>query len=518
MNLVVLPVALPMLTALAALAWGRPSRARRGFVAGSALVQFGVALALAGRAGAEGPQVLLLGNWSAPFGIVLAVDLLSAIMLALASFTLLAGIAYGCAELPASLEHPLRLPLLQFLAAGIQLSFCTGDLFNLFVAFEVMLVASYALLTLEADDWDIKQAFPYVAMNLVGSTLFLCAAGMAYALFGTLNFADMSERAAALAGDPRLTALVLLLVVVFALKAGLFPLYYWLPHSYPTLPTPVAGVYAGLLTKVGIYVMIRLLCTVMPHSLTGVHDLVAWVSGLTMLLGVIGAISRNFVRGILSFHILSQVAFMTLAIGFFTPLALAAAIFYIIHHIVVKSSLFFIGGVGACLNRTDDLERMGNLWTQVPWLGLLFLAQALSLAGLPPLSGFWGKYLIVVVGLEQREYWLVAASVIASLLTLFSMLKIWLSAFWTPRSATPVHRDDPRWPRLAAVAAVMTAVSLAIGLGAEYGFRVARLAAHQALDQRGYAEAVLQVRGKDAANRPARIVTTTLFPTTAPVP
>jgi multicomponent Na+:H+ antiporter subunit D len=498
MNLVGLPVILPLFTALVALGWGRPSAWRRALVVGSATVQLGVALVLVGKAQSSGVQVVLLGNWSAPFGIVLVVDVLAGIMLSLSAFTLLAGIVYGCAELPARLEHPLRQPLLQFLAAGIQLSFCTGDLFNLFVAFEVMLVSSYALLTLEADDWDIKQAFPYVAMNLVGSTLFLCAAGLAYALFGTLNFADMAGRAAELDGDVRLTALVLLLVVVFALKAGLFPLYYWLPHSYPTLPTPVAGIYSGLLTKVGIYVLIRLLCTVMPHSMTGVHNLVAWLSGLTMLLGVIGAISRNFIRGILSFHILSQVAFMTLAVGFFTPLAIAAAIFYIIHHIVVKSSLFLIGGVGACLNRTDDLERMGNLWASVPWLGVLFLVQALSLAGIPPLSGFWGKYLIVVVGLEKGEFWLVAASVVASLLTLFSMLKIWLAAFWTAREHTPVHREDRRWPRLAGVAAVMTAVSLSIGLGAELFLQTARQAADQALDQRAYGTAVLGAMGKDA--------------------
>jgi multicomponent Na+:H+ antiporter subunit D len=154
----------------------------------------------------------------------------------------------------------------------------------------------------------------------------------------------------------------------------------------------------------------------------GVHQLLAWLAGVTMLVAVIGAVSRNFIRGILSFHILSQIGFMVLAIGFFTPLSFAAAIFYIIHHIVVKASLFLIGGVAALLNRTDDLGRMGNLWKHTPWLGVLFLIQALSLAGLPPLSGFWGKYVILVVGVEQREFVLVAAAIVASVLTLFSSL------------------------------------------------------------------------------------------------
>lgn len=497
MNPVALPLVLPLLTALVALGWGRPSRARRVLVVGSAAAQLAAALWLVARAWTDGPQVMLMGNWSAPFGIALVVDVLSAIMLSLGAFTVLAGVVYGCFELPVSLEHPLRLPLVQLLALGINLSFCTGDLFNLFVAFEVMLIASYALLTLEADNWDIKHAFPYVAINLVGSALFLCAAGLAYALFGTLNFADIAQRAPALVGDGRLDALALLLLLVFGIKAGLFPLYFWLPHSYPTLPTPLAAIYSGMLTKVGIYVILRMLGTVLPHELTFAHTTLAWMSGVTMLVAVVGAISRNYIRGILSFHILSQVAFMTLAIGFFTPLSVAAAIFYIVHHIVVKSSLFLIGGVGACLNRTDDLERMGGLWRAVPWLGVLFLGQALSLAGLPPLSGFWGKYLIVVVGLEQRQYVLVGASVLASLLTLFSMLKIWLTAFWSERATTPVHTEDKRWPRMTAVVAVMTLVSLGIGLGAEGVMRLAQRAADGVMNQAAYVEAVMSVRGKN---------------------
>jgi multicomponent Na+:H+ antiporter subunit D len=255
-----------------------------------------------------------------------------------------------------------------------------------------------------------------------------------------------------------------------------------------------------MLTKVGIYVLIRMFATVLPHGLTGLHLLLAWLSGATMLLAVIGAISRNYIRGILSFHILSQVAFMTLALSFFTPLALTAAIFYLVHHIVVKGSLFLVGGAAALLNRTDDLGRMGGLWVATPWLGAVFLVQALSLAGLPPLSGFWGKYLIVVEGLARGEYLLVAASLVASLLTLFSMLKIWLAAFWSPAPAGGVHVEDRRWVRLTGVCAAMAALSLVIGLGAEPVLRLARQAAITALDQAGYIEAVLGTIGKDRAS------------------
>jgi multicomponent Na+:H+ antiporter subunit D len=342
----------------------------------------------------------------------------------------------------------------------------------------------------------VKQAFPYLAINAAGSTLFFCAAGLTYALFGTLNFADIARRAPELAGDPRLSVLALLLVGVFGVKAGLFPLYYWLPHAYPTLATPVAAVFAGLLTKVGVYVLIRMCATVFPHDLGVVHGVIAWLSGLTMLLGVLGAISRNFIRGILSFHILSQVAFMTLALGLFTPWSIAAAIFYVAHHIVVKSSLFLAGGVAALLNRSDDLERMGNLRKATPWLAGIFLVQALSLAGLPPLSGFWGKYLIVVEGLASGEYVLVLVSLVASALTLVSMLKIWLAAFWREDAAVRVARGDRRWVPLTGVCAVLMAVSLGIGLAVEPVLRLARRAADVALDQPGYVRAVFAAAGK----------------------
>jgi multicomponent Na+:H+ antiporter subunit D len=495
MNLAVLPILLPLITALAALLWGRSTRLRRSFVAVSAAVQLSVALLLMARTQTDHVVILGFGAWLPRIGIALVIDLLSALMVSLSSVVALAALLFGFAETSVRREHPLRLPLLQFLMMGINLSFCTGDLFNLFVAFEIMLVSSYALLTLEADDWDIRQAYPYVAVNMIGSALFISACGLAYGLFGTLNFADIAVRAQAMPGDPRIQALGLLLLVVFGIKAGLFPLYYWLPNSYPTLPLPLAALFSGILTKVGVYVLLRVFGTVLPHDLTFAHQLLAWLAGATMILAVLGAISRNFIRGILSFHILSQIGFMVLAIGFFTPLSFAAAIFYITHHIIVKSSLFLICGTAICLNRTDDLDRMGNLWSRTPWLGVLFLCQALSLAGLPPLSGFWGKYLIIVVGLELREYALVLAAIVASILTLVSMLKIWNAAFWGD-TAAPVRVEDLRWRRMASVVAGLTALSLAIGLVAEPVLRMANLAAERVLDQTGYIDAVRQHRGK----------------------
>ncbi len=499
----ILPILIPLLTALMLLGWRRPSRARRWAAALSAVVQMAVAIWCVAETYHRGMQVLPLGEWPAPYGIILSLDLLAAIMLALSTITALASILYGFAELSTRTEHPLRLPLVQFLVVGINLSFLTGDLFNLFVAFEVMLIASYALLTLEADDWDIRQALPYITINLFGSALFLAACGLCYSLMGTLNFAEIAVRAPDIYAERpgMVTTFGVLLMLVFSIKAGVFPLYFWLPNSYPILPIALSALYSGMLTKVGVYVLLRIFGTVLPHELSGLHLLLAWLAGLTMVFGVIGAVSRNFSRGILSFHILSQIGFMVLAIGIFQsregsalPMnyAIAAAIFYIIHHIIVKSSLFMIGGTAGFLNGSDDLKRSANLWAAVPILGVLFLFQALSLAGMPPLSGFWGKYMIIVAGIDKGLFALVALSIVASILTLFSMLKIWLGAFWKKDDTIPVRLEDGRWKWMTAIAGMMTALSICIGLGAQFFLNISFKAADMAMNQPAYSQKVLE--------------------------
>lgn len=498
MNELIWPFLIPILTALVcSLLLGRPSRRRRVFIAASAAAQFLLALHLARQVLGAEPMVLHLGGWASSVGVVLVLDGLAGIMLCLSTFVALICTLFSYAEVPVSVEQPLRLPLMQFLVAGINLTFITGDLFNLFVAFEIMLVASYALLTIEANDRDIKEAFPYLAVNIFGSTLFLVTAGLVYALFGTLNLAHLSERAAAMEGEFSVQLVALLLMFVFGIKAGIFPLYYWLPNSYPILSFSLGAFYSGLLTKVGIYVMLRMLCTVFPHTLDNLYTLLAWLAGLTMVLAVLGAVSRNYIRGILSFHIVSQVGYMVLAIGFFTTASIAACVFYVVHHIVVKSSLFLIGGACLFYSHTDNLSRMGGIWKASPWLGVFFLCQAFSLAGVPPFSGFWGKFLILRVGVEDGHFWLVGAALVASVLTLVSMLKIWLSAFWQDVPKSGSLAEQCASVRLMTVlAGVMTAVSLVIGLGAEWFLQSAELAAGSLLDQEQYQRAVFGVVGK----------------------
>ncbi len=485
MNAVILPVLLPLLTALGALLAGRSGPVRRAGVALATLVQLGVAGGLLVRTADGATLALGVGGWSARAGIVVAVDTLGALMATLAALTVLVALLYGFAETSCRNEHPLRLPLLQFLLMGLQLSFCTGDLFNLFVGFEVMLISSYALLTLEADDWEIKQAYPYLALNLFGSTLFLCAAGLTYALAGTLNFALLHERLAGLGDDPRLLAIGLLLLVVFMLKAGVFPLHFWLPNSYPTLAAPMAAVFAGLLTKVGVYVLLRVLGTVLPHGLTPLRDTLVWVAGATLLAGAFGSVARGFIRGMLSFQVIASVGALLLAVGWFTPAAVAAAVFYLVQDVVVKAGLFLAGGVAGRLSGTDRLSRMGGLWKAAPGFGVVFLVLALSLAGLPPFSGFWAKLALLRAGLAAGSTIGVGVLLAASLLTLVAMLRIWHFAFWRPAP------EAERGPRVGGRTLVAVAEPL---------YRLARTAAAGVLDPTTYVDAVRAVAGRDGGD------------------
>jgi multicomponent Na+:H+ antiporter subunit D len=497
MNAPVLPLVFPLLTALLALFWWRPAPARRTAVALAAAGQTLFAGWLLARTLADGVLVLGVGEWSLRAGVIIAVDPLSALMVLLASGTVLLAILYGFAESPAKSEHPLRLPLLQFLLMGINLSFITGDLFNLFVGFEVMLISSYALLTLEADDWEVKQAYPYLALNLIGSTLFICAAGLLYALAGTLNYALLHERLAGLSTDPRLTVLAFMLLSVFTLKAGLFPLHFWLPNSYPILATPLAAVYAGLLTKVGLYVLLRVLGTVLPHDLTTLHQALGAMALLTLLAGGLGSLARGFIRGLLSFQVVSAVGVMALALAWFTPLGVTACLFYLMQDVVVKAGLFFAGGVATRLSNSDQFSRMGGLWKAAPVFGVIFLALALSLTGLPPFSGFWAKLAVLQSGLAAEAYTGVIAILLTSAMTLIALLRVWHHAFWRPAPAdSEPAMNRIGWRRMTLVTAFTALLALGMGLWAEPVYQLARRAAETLLDADGYAIAVQAFVGK----------------------
>lgn len=439
-DLVPLPVLLPLLGTGATLMLFRRPRAQRAVSVVVLLAIVVVAALLLVAADREGPQVVWLGGWQ-ELGISLVADRLAALMLLVSAVVTLAVLLYSVGqgvsdeqdEAPVSIYHPTFLTLV----AGVCNAFLAGDLFNLFVSFEMLLFASYVLLTLGGTAARVRAGTIYVVVNVVSSMLFLIALATVYAAVGTLNLAQVAERVADL---PPSTALVLqlLLLVVFAIKAAVFPLSLWLPDSYPTAPAPVTAVFAGLLTKVGVYAIIRVQTLVFPDSpLTG---LLLWTALLTMLVGILGAIAQSDIKRMLSFTLVSHIGYMVFGIGLATEAGVSGAIFYVAHHITIQTTLFLVVGLIERRGGSTSLLRLGGLARLAPLLGLLFFVPAMNLAGIPPMSGFLGKVGLLQAGLDDGSplaLLLVAGGTLTSLLTLYAVAKTWALAFW--RSPEQAH-------------------------------------------------------------------------------
>lgn len=495
--LLVLPFVLPLASAaIAFAAWRHPRLQGALSLAGVAgLAACAVLLLRAVRSG--GILTAQVGDWPAPFGITLVADLFGAMMVVLAGIVGLAVVAYSTVGVDPARKAFGYHPLVHVLLAGVCGAFLTGDIFNLYVWFEVMLIASFVLLSLGGERPQLEGAIKYVTLNLISSALFLAGVGILYGLTGTLNMADLSVKLAAFPRTTTVTAAALLFLVAFGIKAAVFPMFFWLPASYHTPPAAISALFAGLLTKVGVYSLIRVF-TLLFVGETGVtHTIILWVSGFTMVTGVLGAAAQHELRRILSFHIVSQIGYMLLGLALFAPLALAGSIFYVAHHIIVKTNLFLVSGLVRRLGGSYDLKSLGGLYRERPWLAIAFLVPAFSLAGLPPLSGFFAKLVLVQAGLEAGHHGIVVAALGVGLLTLFSMTKIWAEAFWKAAPTGDARPSDRAAPTegspvmLVLPIAALAGLTLALGLWPGPLLALSIDAAEQLLDPDEYVRAVL---------------------------
>jgi multicomponent Na+:H+ antiporter subunit D len=391
--------------------------------------------------------------------------------------------------------------------AGICGAFLTGDIFNMYVWFEVMLISSFGLLVIGGGRAQLDGAIKYVGLNLIATVAFLSGVGLLYGATGALNMADLHGRLAGREGETAIVAAAAFLIFAFGSKAALFPVFFWLPASYHTPPAAVSALFAGLLTKVGVYALIRTFTLIFVHDTAYTHGLLLIVSGLTMLAGVMGAMVQSEMRRILSFHIISQIGYMVAGLALFglttdpnlRALALAAAVFYIVHHILVKTNLFLVSGVVDRLQGTFHLGPLGGLYRQRPGFSILFAVPAMALVGMPPLSGFFAKLAIIRVALSLEQYVLVFVALVTSLLTMYSMTKIWNEAFWkeAPEGEGTIvpTSEDPEQGRLRPLMVgpiiALAAMTIAIGIGAEQVFDVAHQAGRQLAAPELYIEAVL---------------------------
>ena len=499
--ILVIPVLIPLLAGILALGFWRFKRAQSLVtIAGSGLLLIS-GIYLLKNVYSEGILSTQIGSWTAPFGITFVSDTLSAVMVVLTGLISLAVSIYSITAIDNERKSYGYYPIYNILIMGVCGAFLTGDIFNLFVWFEVILISSFVLLTLGGQKPQIESSIKYVTLNLISSTLFLTAVGLIYGLTGTLNMADLAVQLKSIENTGIVTAISILFLVSFGIKSAIFPLFFWLPSSYHTPPVAVSSFFAGLLTKVGVYALIRIFTLIFVADTFLTHNLLLIIAGFTMLIGVLGAAAQNDFRRILSFHIISQIGYMVMGLALFSPLALAGSVFYIIHHIIVKANLFLVSGVVGRLKGTFSLKSLGGIYSTYPILAALFLIPALSLAGIPPLSGFWAKLTIIKSGLEKEEFIIVAVALFVGLLTLFSMTKIWAEVFWKEGNVNDnndnedkinIFSDSSILPMIIPII-MLAFITLFIGLYPEPVISIAERASEELLNPERYIEAVLGV-------------------------
>jgi len=503
-RLVVLPILFPLVSAAACLLAWRSLWWQRAMALLGATGLLGSAAALVLAADRAGILHMQMGNWPAPFGITFAADRFSAIMVGLAGVMGVVVCLFTCADAGHREARRGFFPVLMVLLAGVCGAFLTGDLFNLYVWFEVLLIASFVLLGMGGGRHHLEGTVKYLVLNLVGSMLFLTGAGLVYGSAGTLNMADLhlAMRDMQAHNAPFVLALAALFAVAFALKAALFPLFFWLPASYHVPPVGVCAIFAALLTKVGVYALVRVFTLIFPDAQPLLWPILV-VSAITMVSGVLGAVTQQEIKRVLAWHSISQVGYIAAGVGLLCipdpgvrALGLAAAIVFLIHHGTVKPALFLVAGLVHRRAGTTRLKQTGGLANTAPLTAALFLLAALSLAGLPPSSGFWAKLGVVRMAVEAQQWWLLAAALGAGVLTLMSMMKIWNEAFWkqapahheasAPAASTPARHHRA----LAAPVVALVILVTLVGLYPQPLLAYADRAAAQLLDPAGYVEAI----------------------------
>jgi multicomponent Na+:H+ antiporter subunit D len=461
-------------------------------VAGTLLLLF-VSLLLLLKVHADGILVIQAGNWRAPFGISLVIDLFSGIMLFVSGIIGVCVAVYSLTMIDKQRHSYMYFVFFHGILMGVNGAFLTGDVFNFYVWIEVMLMASFGMIMLGGEKLQLEGAIKYMSLNIISSLFFLAGTGILYGLAGTLNMAELSVSLPDLEKTPMLNAATSLFFIALGIKAALFPFFYWLPSSYHTPPVAVTALFAGLLTKVGVYALIRFFTLFFVQDGGFWHQLFIVVAGFTMVIGVLTAASQMDTRRILSFHIISQIGYMIMGLGIFTVLSIGGAIYFMAHNIVAKTNAFLVMGVMNKKVGSFNLKDLGNLYRLSPLLAFFFMVPALALAGIPPLSGFFGKFLLIKAGFIENHFIITGISLIVSLLTLFSMIKIWNNAFWRDKKyEEPVksHGTSIGFSMFLPVA-ILAAISIFMGIFAGPVIELCMNAAEQLMEPASYIEAVL---------------------------
>ncbi|MNW42100.1 Na(+)/H(+) antiporter subunit D [compost metagenome] len=464
-NLLITPVVIPLLTGMVLIIFQRNIQLQRVLSLIALIVTSVISVLLMNQIKNDGIQTLQLGGWEAPFGISFVGDMFSALLLLATSIVSIGCLIYAFSSIGRKQEKLYFYPLFLFLITGVNGSFLTGDLFNLYVFFEVFLVASYVLITMGGEKRQLQESLKYIFTNIISSAFFLIGVAYLYSMTGTLNLAHLSIRISEVGQDGLITTVAFLFLIVFALKAGLL-LFFWLPGSYSVPPTAIAGIFAALLTKVGIYAMIRMFTLIFYHEPQITHLFIGILAAVTMVLGGIGAIGYWDLRKILTYNVVISVGFIMAGLVSMTPAGMTGSIYYLIHDMLIKALVFLIGGTVIHIAGTSDLKQISGLIRHHPRLGWMFFIAALSMVGIPPLSGFLGKVFITKGTFESGYFWLGGIGLLASLFILYSMIKIFMNAFWGETILSEEEEKGTTKGLLLPIA-FLTVASLTLGFGAE---------------------------------------------------
>ncbi|WP_077619214.1 Na+/H+ antiporter subunit D [Bacillus sinesaloumensis] len=490
-NFVILPILIPLMTGIILIFVNKYTKAARGISLISTILTVIVSLLLVNHVYQNGIQTLNLGDWDAPFGIVLVADMLAALLVTAGSIVVLACILYSFKNIGKERESFFYYAAVQFLMVGVLGAFLTGDLFNLFVFFEVMLMSSYVLIVHGGTKPQLRESIKYILVNVISSALFVIGVAYLYAVTGTVNMADLSAKISELGQPGLVTVISILFLVVFGLKGAIFPLFFWLPGSYHAPPTPITALFGALLTKVGVYSIIRTFTIIFYNDTGFTHTLIGILAGLTIVVGVIGAVSYWDVKKIIIYNILTAVGVILVGVATLTPTALTGSIYYLIHDMIIKAALFLLVGAMIVITGTSNLKKMGGLIKHHPYLGWMFFIATISLAGIPPFSGFIGKLLIVKGSLANEHYMLVAAILISSLLVLYSVMKIFINGFWGEAKLRKEEEKGSTKGLLLPITLLLS-LSIALGFGAEWFYPYISQAAQVLTDPSIYVQAVLK--------------------------
>ena len=450
------------------------------------------ALSLVYKVYLDGPQTVTFGSWPAPFGITMVSDMVSALLVTTTLVLAFFIVWYGFESIGKERERFFYYPGVMFIITGVNGAFTTGDIFNLFVFFEVLLMASYLLIVLGGEKAQLRESIKYILVNVLSSALFVITVAFLYSVVGTLSMADISLKIAEIKQPGIITVIAVMFLMVFGMKAAIFPLYFWLPSAYSAPPIPVLALFGALLTKVGVYAIMRTYTLFFTHDLAYTHELLLILSIITIIAGCIGALAHFDVKQIIIYNIVIAVGVILFGVAQMNQIGLEGAMFYLVHDMIIKAALFMLIGLVIYVTGTTNLRKMGGLMKTYPALGWFYLIAAFGLAGVPPLSGFVGKLLIVQGGFQAGNIWTSLLLLASSLVVLLSVMRIFIYAFWGEKGQVSNQVNKKVYNRMFFPTMLLVFISILYGVGTEWLTPLMEDAAKILIEPSIYTDAVMK--------------------------